>query len=80
MRVSCLLKLFAHVVIVHGEKLFIICRHTQEEERRVFDGIYEVWLTPPYASKMLARRKSQIILIEPAYKYDHVTPSHSGVT
>ena len=42
MRVSCLLKLFAHVVIVHGEKLFIICRHTQEEERRVFDGIYEV--------------------------------------
>ena len=73
-------KLFPHVVIVNGEKLFIIGRHTQEEERRVSDGINEVRLTPPYTSKILTRSKSQIILVGPAYKYDHVTPSHIGVT
>ena len=73
-------KLFPHVVIVNGEQLFIIGRHTQEEERRVSDGIYEVRLTPPYTSKILTRSKSQIILVGPAYKYDHVTPSHIGVT
>ena len=46
-------KLSAHVVIVYQDKLYVVGGYNWGE-RKVSDRIYELTLTPPYTSKLLA--------------------------
>ena len=47
------IKLSDHVVIIYQDKLYIVGGYNWSE-RKVSDRIYELTLTPPYTSKLLA--------------------------